>query len=408
MVEYTKQINAAGTWARERLLLGLPIAEYLRGLITPFNVIMWAIALVGLYFIMIRYAYGLGEVTAGSQDQPWGLFLSWGLFSGVPLSATGFILGAAVYIFGLKEYRPVVKNAILVGLLGYFFAVVFLLIDLGRPWRLPYPMFVSFGTASVLFLVAWHIALYLSCQFLEFSPSLFEWGGWKTLRSRVLTVMIGLTIAGVILSVLHQSALGAMYLLAPGKLHPLWYSPYLPPLFFTSAVAAGLCMVIFVTKLTQRFLRNQADSDYLASVDRITLGLGKAASFVLIVYFAMKVIALAHGNQWDLLNTPYGYWFLVEVLGFVLLPCFLFIFAYRTRKIGLIQFTAIFTIIGIIINRLNVSLIALNWELPHREFFEWKEFLIVIGVVAIEILVYRSIVTRLPILRKHPDYADEH
>ncbi len=408
MSEYAKQIDTTRAWVRDRVFLGLTIPKYLKGLVTPFNIITGIIVLVGLVLIVIRFAQGLGTVTAASQDQPWGLFLNWGLFSGVPLAATGFVIGTAVYLFGLKQYEPVVKNAILIGFLGYLFAVIFLLIDLGRPWRLPYPMFVSFGTASVLFLVAWHVALYLSCQFLEIFPSIAEWGGWKTLRKWTLSITIGLTIFGAILSTLHQSALGAMFLLAPGKLHPLWYSPYLPVLFFISAIAAGLCVVISVSFLTQRFFKGQADSNYLASLDNITLGLGKAAAFVLITYFALKLIALIHGYHWDLLNTPYGYWFLIEVLIFVLLPCFLFVFGGERRKVGLIQFAALLTIIGIIINRLNVSLIALNWQLPHRELFDWREFLIVIAVITIEILVYRWIVNRMPVLREHPEYKGEH
>jgi Ni/Fe-hydrogenase subunit HybB-like protein len=326
-----------------------------------------------------------------------------GSFSGVPLSATGFILGTAVYILGLRQYRYVVDNAVLVGFLGYLFAVIFLLIDLGRPWRLPYPMVLSFGTASVLFLVAWHVALYLSCQFLEFSPRIFEWGGWKTLRKAAIALTVGLTIFGVILSTLHQSALGAMFLLAPGKLHPLWYSPYLPVLFFISALAAGLSMVIFVSFITQHFFKKQADSAYLESIDRITLDLGKAASFVLLTYFALKVISIAHGNNWNLLNSPFGYWFLLELLGFVLLPCILFVYGSKRGKVGLVQLTAICTIIGVILNRLNISLIALNWELPARELFNWKELTIVIAIVCIEIVVYRWIVNRMPVLREHRD-----
>ncbi|PIU55397.1 MAG: hypothetical protein COS88_04660 [Chloroflexi bacterium CG07_land_8_20_14_0_80_51_10] len=408
MSEYAKKTDITQSWARERLFLGLTITEYIKRLFTPFNIIAGIIVGFGLILIAVRFSQGLGAVTAASQDQPWGLFLAWGLFSGVPMSATGFVLGTAVYIFGLKEYRPVLKNALLLGFLGYLFAVIFLLIDLGRPWRLPYPMFVSFGTASVLFLVAWHVALYLTVQFLEFFPAISEWGGWKTLRRWALAITIGLTIAGIILSTLHQSALGAMFLLAPGKLHPLWYSPYIPALFLISAIAAGLCVVIFVSFLSQRFLRNQADANYLASLDNITLGLGKAVSFVLITYFALKLVALAHGNHWDLLNTPFGYWFLVEILIFVLLPCFLFVYGGRKRKVGLVQFTAIFTIIGVIINRLNVSLIALNWNLPERELFNWKEFLIVIAIIAIQVLVYKWIVNRMPVLREHPEYKGEH
>lgn len=405
---YSRQRATLRCWVRDRLFLGLSTTEYMKRAVTPFNVIAGIIVLFGLALIVIRFSQGLGAVTGASQDQPWGLFLGWGLFSGVPLSATGFVLGTVVLLFGLREYRPVLNNAILLGFLGYLFAVIFLLIDLGRPWRLPYPMFVSFGTASVLFLVAWHVALYLSCQFLEIFPAIAEWGGWKTLRRWTLAITIGLTVFGVILSTLHQSALGAMFLLAPGKLHPLWYSPYLPALFLISAIAAGLCAVIFVSFLTQHLLRNQADSHYLASLDNITLGLGTGASFVLITYFALKMIALAHGHNWVLLATPLGYWFLVELFIFVLLPFFLFVFGSQRRMVGLVQFAAIFTIIGVIINRLNVSLVALNWNLPHRELFNWKEFVIVIAIVSIQILVYRWIVTRMPILREHPGYGGEH
>jgi len=401
---YTKQLDATRSWIREKLFLDLAGIDYVRRLVTPFNIIAGVIAVIGLSLIVIRYSYGLAAVTSASQDQPWGLFLSWGLFSGVPLSATGFVLGAAVYIFGLKEFKPIVNNAILIGFLGYLFAVIFLLIDLGRPWRLPYPMIGAFGTASVLFLVAWHIALYLSCQFLEISSSIFEWGGWKTLRTWAVRMTVGLTIFGVILSTLHQSALGAMFLLAPAKLHPLWYTPYLPVLFLVSAIAAGLCMVILVTALTQRFFKANADDRYLASLDGIMLSLGKAATFVLLTYIALKVVALVHGNNWNLLNTSYGYWFLIELSVFVLLPWGIFVFAVKKNKVGLVQLAALFTIIGIIINRFNVSLIALNWQLPHREFFDWREFLIVNGVVAIQILFYRWIVNRMPILREDPDH----
>ena len=163
-------------------------------------------------------------------------------------------------------------------------------------------------------------------------------------------------------------------------------------------------MVILVTALTQRFFKANADDGYLASVDGIMLSLGKAATFVLLTYIALKVVALVHGNNWNLLNTPYGYWFLIELSVFVLLPWGIFVFAVKKNKVGLVQLAALFTIIGIIINRFNVSLIALNWQLPHREFFDWREFLIVIGVVAIQILFYRWIVNRMPILREDPEH----
>lgn len=395
------------SWIKEKLFLGLTFKEYVRTLITPLNIFAGLIVLAGVFLILLRFIYGLSVVTEASNEQPWGLFLGWGLFTGVPFSGAGFVMGTAVYIFGLKKYQPIVKNAILLGLLGYFFAVVFLMIDLGRPWRIYYPMFVSFGTASVMFLVAWHVALYLSVQFFEFSPSALAWLGARKLRKIAVSMTLVLTIFGVMLSTLHQSALNAMFLLAPGKVHPLWYTSYLPWLAFISAIGAALALLIVVSKLTTIYFKDRADANYLANIDSITLGLGKAASFALFTYVGLRLISVTHENAWRYLNTPLGHWFLVEILILGSLP-FLFYYGVQKKNPGIVQVSAVLTMVGIILNRLNISLIAFNWQLPHRELFFWKEALVVVAVVIIEILVYRWIVNRMPILRSHPDYLDGH
>ena len=131
----------------------------------------------------------------------------------------------------MKEYQPLVRPAILTGFLGYALVVVGLLYDLGRPWRLPYPMMLVFGTTSVLFEVGWCVALYLLCQAIEMLPPVFEWLGYKRLRTWAVGLTVGATVMAVVLSTLHQSSLGALFLIAPGKLHPLWYSMYLPVFF---------------------------------------------------------------------------------------------------------------------------------------------------------------------------------
>ncbi len=395
-------------WLSEKFFMGLTPKEYLKTLITPLNFVAGIIIAVGMFLIFQRFLFGLETVTEASNEQPWGLFLSWGLFSGVPFSASGFVIGTAVYIFGLKKYQPIVKNAILLGFLGYMFAVIFLMIDLGRPWRIYYPMIISFGTASVMFLVAWHVTLYLSVQLLEFSPSALAWLGWKNLRKIAVSMTLALTIFGVMLSTLHQSALSAMFLLAPGKLHPLWYTSYLPWLAFISSIGGALSLVIVVTKLTQVFLKNRADSHYLSNLDDITIGLGRAAAFVLFTYVGLRLISVIHEGSWKYLNSPFGYWFLVEILILGIVP-FLFLYGVQKKNVRLVQYSAALTMLGIIMNRFNISLIAFNWKLPERGLFYWKEVLVVMAVVTIEILVYRWVVNRMPVLRQHPDYiGDEH
>ena len=259
----------------DKLLMGMSWSEYSKSLITPFNIVAAVILSIGIPTIAIRFIYGLASVTHASNEYPWGIFLGWGLFGGVPLSAAGFVIGTAYYIFGFKGFKPLVRLAILTGFLGYLFACIYLLTDLGRPWRIYYPMFIGFGTASVLFLVAWHVATYLTVQLLEFSEAILEWVKSKRVYKWATRMVIGMTIAGIILSTLHQSALGAMFLLAPGKLHPLWYSSFLPHLFLSSSVYGALCMVIVVSTLIARFLRGAADENFLGNLDSMTLGLGK-------------------------------------------------------------------------------------------------------------------------------------
>ncbi len=407
-VENLRKTQTTDYWINEILFNRLTIKEYIRSLINPFNIIAGIIVLAGLFLIFMRFAFGLSEVTDSSNTQPWGLLLGVGLFTGVPFSASGFVMGTAVYIFGLKKYQPVVTNAILLGFLGYLFAVMFLMTDLGRPWRIYYPMFISFGPASVMFLVAWHVALYLSVQALEFSSSFFEWLGLKPLRKIVIGMTLILTIAGIMLSTLHQSALGAMFLLAPGKVHPLWWSSYMPWLFLVSALAAGLVYVILVTKLTQVFMKDRADSRYLSSIDEITLGIGKAVALILFTYVGLRLAAITYEDAWGYLDTPYGSWFLIEFLLFALAPI-MFFYAVQKKNVGLVQWSALITMVAIILNRLNTAYITFNWRFPDRDLFYWKEVIVVFALLTIEILVYRWIVNRMPVLRQHPEFiGDEH
>lgn len=384
---------------KEKIMLGLSPKEYWAvQLRNPFNWVLWAIYAIGLPILVGRFIFGLGWVTHSSYDYPWGLFLGWGLFTMVPLSASGFMMGTTVELFGRKDFKSIERLGLLNGLLGYLFAVVFLQVDLGQPWRLIYPMFVSLGPAAVLFLVAWHVATYLTCQVAELVPAFSEWMGFPKAKKFIKSIVLGLTIAGIILSTLHQGALGALFTYAPGKVHPLWYSsPFQWLHFFVSAVFAGLSMLIVVSTLTKWFMRWRCDENYLSNLSKLTLGLAKGASMALITYLVIKIIGIAHDNNWAYLLTGWGAWFMFEMVVGVILPLIFYTMAVRNSNASLARFAAILAVFGIALNRLNTALIAFNWQL-YREIPHWRELVIVFTVYATYIVVYRAVLARMPIL----------
>lgn len=381
-----------------------------RGRLTPFNLVAGLIVITGFILTILRFTGGLSAVTNLSDNNPWGIWIGFDLLTGVALAAGGYVTSAAVYIFGLKRYHSAVRPAVLTGFLGYALVVLALHYDVGRPWRLPYPFVVQPGTTSLLFEVGACVALYLSVLFLEYSPAALEWLGLKRARNLAVKLTMVLTFFGVILSTLHQSSLGALYLIAPSKLHPLWYSSYLPLYFFVSSIIAGLSMVIFESTLSHRYFHGKMDQTYLDEHDPVTLGFGKAASLVLAGYFVIKVVGVSLDNEWHLMGTGYGQWFLVEIIGFIVMPCFLYAVGVRDKNLKLIRWTAVWTVFGIMVNRLNVSMIAFNYHLPSSQRYvpHWMEIGITLFIVTVGVLVFRFIVTRMPIFYEHPDYRDAH
>lgn len=373
---------------------------------TPFNVVTGIILAIGLILTIMRFTMGIGAVANLDNNNPWGLWIGFDLLCGVALAAGGYVTSAACYIFGLKRFHSAVRPAILTAFLGYAFVVFALHYDVGRPWRLAYPVFYSQGTSSLLFEVGLCVFLYVSVLFIEFSPAAMEWLGFKRLRSVVVKLTLVLTIFGVILSTLHQSSLGALFMIAPSKLHPLWYSGYLPVYFFISSMFAGMSMVIFEGSLAHKHLHDKMDETHLNEANGVVLGFGKAASLVMMGYFFTKIIGLAIDNNWHHLTTGWGLLYMVEVLGFVLFPAILYAVGAREKNIKLIRIASVWTVLGIILNRFNISMVAFNYHLPaaDRYFPSLMEIGISIFIVTLGITVYRLITNYMPILHEHPDY----
>ncbi|MEI6681112.1 MAG: NrfD/PsrC family molybdoenzyme membrane anchor subunit [Bacteroidota bacterium] len=378
-------------------------------LITPFNVISIPIILLGLTLIVIRFARGIGAITNLTQEIPWGLWIGFDVVTGVAFAGGAYVITFMVYILNMRKYHSIVRITVLNGFLAYVFYAGALLLDLGRPWHVINPVIGnSFGTSSVLFLVAWHFLLYMFAQLIEFSPVIAEWLGARRARKILSSMTIAAVIFGITLSTLHQSGLGALYLMAKEKIHPLWYSEFIPVMFFVSSIFAGLSMVIFEGSISHRvFVSHLSEKNHQAQKG-IIHGLAKICAGTMFAYFFLQMLVFIHGQHWNLLNTGMGYWFLVEMIGFVLMPMMLFFYSYRTNNLKLIRVAAILTMAGVILNRLNVTVIGFRWDMAVRYVPSWMEFVVTLAVIFTEIWIFRWVINRMPVLRESPAWVSEN
>lgn len=373
---------------------------------TPFNIISVPIIILGIILIVIRFAKGIGSITNLTQDVPWGLWIGFDVVTGVAFAGGAYVVTFMVYILKLKKYQSIVRATVLNGFLAYVFYAGALLLDLGRPWNVINPIIGNnFGVSSVLFLVAWHFLLYMIAQLIEFSPAIAEWLGAKRIHKILSGMTLAAVIFGITLSTLHQSGLGALFLMAKEKIHPLWYSEFIPILFFVSSIFAGLSMVIFEGSITHKVFSDQISEDNHHNHNSILHGLARICAVTMFVYFFLQILVFVHGRNGDLLNTKMGYWYLTEMIGFVILPMILFFYSYRRRNVKLVRIASIITMLGIIINRLNVTVIGFKWDAAVPYVPSWMEIVVTLTVLFIEIWIFRWIITRLPVLRESPNWA---
>ncbi len=372
---------------------------------TPFNIVSVPIIILGLIIIFIRFWKGLGAVTNLSQTVPWGLWIGFDVVTGVAFAGGAYVLTFMVYVLNLKKYEPIVRVTVLNGFLAYLFYAGALLLDLGRPWNVINPIIGnSFGTSSVLFLVAWHFMLYMLATLIEFSPAVAEWLGMERARRILKGMTIGAVIFGITLSTLHQSGLGALYLMAVDKIHPLWYTEFIPILFFVSSIFAGLSMVIFEGSITYRvFSEKVSDKDHKHH-DKLIFGMAKVCAGAMFAYLFLKLLILVHEQQWALLSTGFGAWYLLEIVGFVILPMILFISSIKQHNLVLSKIAAVLTLVGIILNRLNITVIGFHWDAAVRYVPTWMEIVVTLAIIFIEIWVFRWVILRMPVLSKLSKY----
>jgi Ni/Fe-hydrogenase subunit HybB-like protein len=381
---------------------------------TPGVVVLAVVMAAGAAAILARFIGGIGYVSNLTTARPWGLWIGVDVASGVALAAGGFTTAFLAHILGREEYEPVVRPALLTAMLGYTFVVLGLLVDIGRSWAIWKPM-VFWNPTSVLFEVAMCVMFYLNVLYIEFIPivveqylgrvrlpgalALFNAPVEKLLKlaDRILPkIMWVFIIAGVVLSCMHQSSLGSLMLIAPTKLHPLWYTPILPLLFLTSAIAVGYPMVVFEATLATTSLKLDSEMKVLSPLTRITI-------FLLGVYLALKVGDMAVRGTWVYLldGTAQTNSFLVELVFGVIVP-WLMLLSRKVRHSRPWLFTASTLIVaGVMINRLNVFVVGYRPPVSEANYFPAiGEFLVTAGLIATLMFLYRFLVTWLPVLSK--------
>jgi formate dehydrogenase iron-sulfur subunit len=410
--------------------------------------LLYLLAGLGIVLAIWRFANGIGSVSNLNQGYPWGFWIGFDVLAGIALAAGGFVVAGLVHIFGGEKYHPLVRPAILTAFLGYLVFIAALLVDLGRPWTI-WHMIIFWQHESPMFEVGWCVMLYTTILLFEFLPVVFEkknmigalekwrsvspwiaWGllvlfaialtnsvKWVIAIAAVLMVFeilvraglfrrdpkvpTLLIMAGVIFSTLHQSSLGTLFTMVPHKMHVLWYTPMLPVLFFLSAVMAGMAMVIIESLWGAKHFKREPELDLLA-------GLGRGLSWVILIYIAVRVVDLAvrHAVADSMTVTTVAFAFWLEILIGLAIPVAMLMTEEAVKSRRGLFWAALFVVLGVVINRLNVAMTAIQAEFAPDYTPHWMEIAISAGVVAVGILAYRAIADKYPVFEEQPGLTE--
>lgn len=353
----------------------------------------------GLYATVVRFTQGLGRSTNLSDQFPWGIWIGFDVLCGVMLAAGGFTLTAAVHILNIKRLHPIIRPTILTAFLGYVLVCVALMFDLGRPYNIWHPLIMR-NPHSVMFEVAYCVMLYTAVLSLEFSPIVLERFNLQKPLKIIRAVLIPLVIGGVILSTLHQSSLGTLYLIMPEKLHPFWYTPLLPVFFFISAIAVGLAMTIFESSMSAKHFGQQLELPILQELGRVLV-------VVLSVYGILRFEDLLHRGALKLAFQPgyemYLFW--LEIALSLIAPLLLLAQRKVRSTAGGLYVAAVLVVLGFITNRLNVSITGLESSAGMHYVPKWTEIAVTGAIIAGGFALFGMAAKYLPIFPAEEKHA---
>jgi len=358
---------------------------------TFWKAVFVVIMVAGIYASYVRFRYGLGASTNLSDQFPWGIWIGFDVMCGVMLAAGGFTLTAAVEIFNIERWHSIMRPTVLTAFMGYLLVCAALMFDLGLPWNIWHPLIMR-NPHSVMFEVAYCVMLYTAVLALEFSPIVFERLGWTRAVKAVRSVMIVLVILGVILSTLHQSSLGTLYMIMPNKLHAFWYSPFLPVFFYISSIAVGLAMIIFESSMSSKYFGRELELPILRDLGRVLM-------VVLAIYGILKFEDFYHrGILRDVFVPSYEQrFFLLEIFLSVLAPLALLSFRKVRDSAQGLYLAAVLTLLGFVTNRLNVAITGVENAVGARYTPKWTEVMVTAMFVALGFAIFGMTARYLPI-----------
>ena len=391
--------------------LSITLPKFLR--IGTLPLVLIALMAIAAVVAFARYAFGIGVISDLSYSDPWGFWISFDLFTGVVISSGGFLMAGTVYILRIKELQTLLRPSVLTAFLGYIMVAVALLVDLGQPLRIWY-MMIHWNHTSVLLEIGICVMSYLTVLAIEFAPVVLE--RFPTLHKIAHLIhkfIMPFVILGVVLSTLHQSSLGSLLLIQPTKLHPLWWTPILPIMFFTSAISVGLSMIILESSLSSRYFQRGLETHLLAK-------LAKALPIALGVYLVLKFGELAVAGDLGYLFTSgvLSILFWAEILIGVITPMIWFsVKKNQTSPSGLLT-GAIITLLGLILNRFNVSWFAVKHPDPlfyvptfmgNVDYFPtFPEVAVSIGIFSAGIMAFGLLAKYFPVFEAEHETEETH
>ncbi|AKG71006.1 Ni/Fe-hydrogenase cytochrome b subunit [Serratia fonticola] len=352
-----------------------------------------------LLLILKRLVLGLGDVSDLNGGYPWGIWIAFDLLVGTGLACGGWALAWAVYVFNRGEYHPLVRPALLASLFGYSLGGLSITIDVGRYWNLPYFYIPGhFNTSSVLFETAVCMTIYVGIVALEFAPALLERLGWKVSLKRLNKVMFLVIALGALLPTMHQSSMGSLMIAAGIKIHPLWQSYEMLPLFsLLTAGILGFSIVIFEGSLVQAGLRGKGPEE-TPLFARMTYIIDGFLLLFIVLRFGELIWRGKTDYLWHLDRFAISFW--VETL-LMLVPLVMFRWKRNRRNSRLLFLGALSMVCGASFWRLNYALLAYDPGNGYHYFPTASELLISIGFVAIEVCAYILLIRLLPVLPAH-------